>query len=168
MKTTIAILALSLMLLNESCTSNDDEPAFFSEVPYNLNTKILKDSFDIMEQYRSAHGIGKDNDSLVQTEIFTFSSFSGSALDTVFSLPLNLNKDTTGFVFVAKDNTRDTVVLAYRRFPSIGNFDYRLDVDSIKFVFLSSRLDETLCSVSSDNMVTDFFDKEFTMKLFRK
>lgn len=168
MKTTIAILALSLLLLNDSCTSkNDDDFIIHLNNVYDMNVKIFKDSSSIMDQYRNAYGIGKSNDSLFKSEGTRFNPNTGTDLDTFFNIPLNLNKDTTGFVFVSNDGTRDTVILSYHRKPVVKHYGYNLDIDEVRFVFLSDRLDQSLCFVSLSNHDLFFFE-EFSIKLFRK
>jgi hypothetical protein len=139
-----------------SCFKRYIEPDYH---PYEVRlfAVIRKNDRNIIPSYSSVYGIGTD--SLIgQVSSWWLGPWAGSGIpplitDTfAFPLVLDANRDSAMYCFVAKDNSRDTIGLAYgRKFSVYLKGGYWYEPESVKISFLSSRFRGDSCKVMPYN-----------------
>ncbi|MEZ4804497.1 MAG: DUF6452 family protein [Bacteroidia bacterium] len=119
MKFRQTIKILIALICFTSCIDDDNlgEPDCVNNVY--LLTRVLKGKHAFTDSIERVYGIGKDAKPIyVSKDYYSLHSSSRSSL---FQLPLDLNSDKCGFVFLREDKSRDTIAFSYKILRTLDN-----------------------------------------------
>lgn len=167
MKTLAGII---ICLLLQSCyvDHNESTMILFRNNTYQLNCSIFRNDSSIIEEFKYAHGLGRESDSIFSVkreDIFQ------NIDDTVFNLPININSDSITYCLVRHDGTRDTIEISYERKRSLNEYNYVfIAARNLKINRVSDGILRDSCTIDNANHIPRHTYKplKFNLKLVMK